>query len=76
MVIVDKTRDLFADELIMIRGCENRKNPKIDVLCLTATSSIVESNVCRRFVRVPLRRLDSIVEGFGLKRVDVMKYRC
>jgi len=42
----------------------------------TATSSIVEFNACRRFVRVPLRRLDSIAEGFGLKRVDVMKYRC
>jgi FkbM family methyltransferase len=29
--------------------------------------------VCRRFVRVPLRRLDSIAEGFGLRRVDVIK---
>ncbi len=76
MVIVDKTRDLFADELIMIRGCENRKNPKIDAVVPYGNPSIVEFNACRRFVRVPLRRLDSIVEGFGLKRVDVMKYRC
>ena len=40
---------------------------------VTATSSIVEINGCRRFVEVPLRRLDSIVDGLGLKRVDVIK---
>ena len=40
---------------------------------ITATSSIIEFNGCRRFVEVPLRRLDSIVEGLGLKRVDVIK---
>jgi len=40
---------------------------------VTATSSIIEFNGCRRFVEVPLRRLDSIVEDLGLKRVDVIK---
>ena len=40
---------------------------------ITATSSIIEFNRCRRFVEVPLRRLDSIVEDLGLKRVDVIK---
>ena len=40
---------------------------------VTATSSIIEFNGCRGFVEVPLRRLDSIVEGLGLKRVDVIK---
>jgi FkbM family methyltransferase len=46
------------------------------ILCqkhVTATSSIVEFDKCQRFVEVPLKRLDSVVEELRLKRVDVIK---
>jgi FkbM family methyltransferase len=46
------------------------------ILCqklVTATSSITEFDKCQRFVEVPLRRLDSIVEELKLGHVDVIK---
>jgi FkbM family methyltransferase len=46
------------------------------ILCqklVTATSSTVEFDKCRRFVEVPLKRLDSVVEGLRLKCVDAIK---
>jgi FkbM family methyltransferase len=46
------------------------------ILCqklVTATSSIAEFDKCRRFVEVPLKRLDSVVEELRLKRVDAIK---
>jgi FkbM family methyltransferase len=46
------------------------------ILCqklVTATSSIVEFDRCRRFVEVPLKSLDSVVEELRLKRVDAIK---
>jgi FkbM family methyltransferase len=46
------------------------------ILCqklVTATSSIVEFDKCQRFVEVPLKRLDSVVEELRLKCVDAIK---
>jgi FkbM family methyltransferase len=46
------------------------------ILCqmlVSATSSIVEFDECQRFVEVPLKRLDSVVEELRLKRVEAIK---
>jgi FkbM family methyltransferase len=46
------------------------------ILCqklATAASSIIEFDKCQRFVEVPLKRFDSVVEELRLKRVDAIK---
>jgi len=46
------------------------------ILCqklVTATSSIVEFDKCQGFVKVLLKRLDSVVEELRLKHVDAIK---
>jgi FkbM family methyltransferase len=46
------------------------------ILCqklVTATSSIVEFDKCQGFVKVLLKRLDSVVEELRLKRVDAIE---
>jgi FkbM family methyltransferase len=46
------------------------------ILCqklVTATSSIIEFDKCQKFIEVPLRRLDSVVEELKLRHVDVIK---